>query len=90
MTKKHGIILAVVIVLAVLTWYGYKNWGWFGGTMNLRTAIERRGKPLAQRQVGGGCKQGSDTAVDCTSGCTGTWQMDSSGALICESNASAV
>lgn len=29
--KNHYIILAI-IALALLGWYGYKNWGWFGGT----------------------------------------------------------
>lgn len=31
-THKGFGVAVLLIALAILSWYGYKNWGWFGGT----------------------------------------------------------
>lgn len=37
--KKHHYFIIGAIAIIALGWYGYKNWGWFGGTRTLASMM---------------------------------------------------
>jgi len=48
---KKTITILVVIAAILLVWYGYNNWGWFGGMKTLGSMMPANSNPTGDQQL---------------------------------------